>query len=348
MAKLADVKKVAVPANEPIGFQGAEQLTVSDDGELVPEKETIPKAAPAKAAPKKAGGAGQIKLAVASEVNEKINVCYYGPEGTGKTTNAAMLAKLGRVLYINAESGLIVKRLKRLGVPTENIAIWPDPDSGERVSYEGLDALFWQIKGELMDDPQSWAGVIWDSATEILNFVLEDVVAKQVVKAERAGKERDPFFTDIADYGTMTSQLRLLLRRYRDLPCHFAITALERRDTDDDGAVAYGPQVTPALMADIAGYVGVLIHTEVKEFEGEVVFSGRTAPGTKYRAKDRFGVLPRVMAVPTLDRVVGYVNDELTAETDPEQKAARDRAETARVAEEARKAAGTKKTTRAD
>lgn len=296
------------------------------------------RAAKAKGSPSKA-----VTMAALSVEDEKINLCYYGPEGTAKTTNAAYMAHLGRVLYINAEGGLIARRLKRLGVPIENIKIWPDPDSGETVSFQGIEDLFWNLKGDLLADKDSWAGVVWDSATEITAAILEDVVASQVEKAERAGKSRDPFFTDIADYGTMATQVRQLLRKFRDLPCHFVLTALERRDTDDDGQVAYGPAVIPSLMSDIAGYVGILIHTEVKEIGGEQIYTGRTATGTKYRAKDRFGVLPKNMATPTFDRVVAYMNEDLTPDTDPEQAEIRARLEADKQAEAERKAAGVKK-----
>jgi hypothetical protein len=39
----------------------------------------------------------------------------------------------------------------------------------------------------------------------------------------------------------------------------------------------------------------------------------------RYRAKDRFGVLPRVLAEPQFDRVVEYVQGKLTEDTDPLQ-----------------------------
>lgn len=370
MARLADAAKSKTAAQSATEVPG--QLGITDEGALAvlaqddaaqPERgvvspegpkkatgrptETTGKAAGTLAGGRAAKASGSPKKAMAlgtlSTENEKINVCYYGPEGTGKTTDLAYMAHLGRVLYVNAEGGLIARRLKRLGVPIENIQVWPAPDSGETVSFQGLEDLFWHLKGDLLADPDSWAGVCWDSATEITAALLEDIVTAQVAKAERAGKDRDRFFTDISDYGTMATQVRQLLRKYRDLPCHFGMTALERRDTDDDGQVSYGPAVIPSLMSDIAGYMGIMIHTEVKEIDGEQVYTGRTATGTKYRAKDRFGLLPKNMATPTFDRVLSYMNETLTVEEDPEQAEIRARIAAAREAEQARKEAGGKK-----
>lgn len=259
------------------------------------------------------------------EIDETLNSLWYGPEGTGKSTAIATMANLGKVLLVNSEAGLKRRPLIEHGVNVENIQIFPPP--GEELSFDLLEQMYWQLKDDLEEDPTSWAGTGWDSLTEIVKKLLEQIVAHQVKKAQRAGNDRDRFFIDRADYGVMTEQIRLLLRRYRDLPCHFAVTALERRDQDDDGKVQYGPAVTPGLQGDLVGYVDVVIRTDVVEFGGEAEFRGQTRRAGKYRAKDRFDALPFSMVDPTFERVLRYVNDELDEESDPIMVAARARAE---------------------
>lgn len=313
--------KHAEPAPDPKLAAAAE---IADAGTAEAPYEGKPKPEPRKAArgnPKVA-----VPLTKLDDTEEFVNACFYGTEGSGKTTSAMFLANGGRILVVNAEAGIKARRLKQLGVRTENIVVWPPP--GEDVSFKGLEELYWQLKGDLLEDPHAWHGVVWDSLTEIAKKLLDDVVQYQVSKAERAGKDRERFFIDRADYGTMTEQARLLIRRFRDLPCHFALTALERRDQDDDGAVLYGPAVTPALMTDVGGFVDILLHCRVTEgvsADGEPteLYAAYTRKGTKYRAKDRWYATPRLMADPFFDRVLGYVREELDADTDERQIEAR-------------------------
>ena len=126
-------------------------------------------------------------------------------------------------------------------------------------------------------------------------------------------------FTDLSDYGIMTDQLRDLLRKFRDLPCHFGVSALERRDVDEqDSKVKYRPAVTPAVMNDLVGMVDIIGVTSTKEFDdgGEDEFQGLFRLAGKYEGKDRFKAIPKHLVDPMFHRLVAYVNDDLTAETD--------------------------------
>lgn len=259
------------------------------------------------------------------DVDETLNALWYGEGGTGKTTAIASMANEGKVLYINSEAGLKRRPLLEHGVDIENIQIFPNPKSkneaDRELTFDRLEQLYWQLKEDLEEDPNSWAGTCWDSVTEIVKKLLEQIVEYQLKKAARAGKDRDRFFIDRADYGVMTEQVRLLLRRFRDLPCHFAVTALERRDQDDDQKVSYGPAVTPALQSDLIGYVDVVVRTSV---DGDGYW-GQTRPAGKYRAKDRFGVLPPMMPTPSFKRVLSYINDEIDESSDPLMQAVEER-----------------------
>lgn len=258
-----------------------------------------------------------------SDVREPVNALYYGDGGTGKTTALASMANLGKILVVNAESGLKSKPLEDLDVDVANIEVYPGP--GERIDFDGLEAEWRRIRDELEGDPEAYVGVVWDSVTEIYKALLDGVVEGAVVRQERAGKERDPFFIDRADYGVMTEQVRRLVRRYRDLPCHFGMAALSRREQDDDGAVVYQPAVTPALQNDLIGWVDVVCHTTVAVSDGEEEYRGLFRPYRKFRGKDRLGAMPKWLVSPTFDRVVAYVEGDLDADTDPVMVEARKR-----------------------
>ncbi len=266
------------------------------------------------------------------ETAEFVNALYCGDGGSGKTTDIAAMAHLGRVLLINAESGIKVRALRRLGIPVENIFVRPDVKAGEQLSFEMLEQLFWDIKRDLEDDPASWAGVGWDSITEIHQVVLKAATIGRVEKALRTGKGNDDGdMIDLSDYGVMTEQMRQLLRRFRDLPCHFAMSSLLRRDKDDDGKVVYRPAVTPKLGGDVFGYMDVVCVTSEVEVAGVTEYQGLFSGSGKFRGKDRFGVLPKRLINPQFHRVVGYVNEELTAEEDPEMLEGMERRKAAKL-----------------
>lgn len=252
-----------------------------------------------------------------ADENEFARVCLYGRFGTGKTTAMAHAAKLGKTVHIDAEHRLKGGPLRRLGVPINNI------EPFREISYDALDKLVWDVKGRLHDEPGSVAAIGIDAVDETVKLlvgeVLNDNTEKLIARAEKRGEvvEVNPYNVDLDMWGEMTEQVRRLLRHMRDLPCHLVFTSHERRVQDDDGIVSYGPAATPAVQADLMCYVDIVGHTYLDG--GHYV--ARFTPGTKYEAKDAFGVLPAVMVNPTMDRIVAYVREELTADTDSQQVA---------------------------
>ncbi len=263
---------------------------------------------------------------------EHLTVLYYGAEGSGKTTAALQMSRLkqsGNILVINAEGGTKRHALAAQGVDTSRIKLWPKP--GQPVTFAGMEALFYRLSADLEKDPESWLGTIWDSATnihqEFLDQYVESQIAKQQAILEKAGAKarsgnievRDRFDLEGSDYGYMSNQFKTLLRRFRYLPCHFAVTALLRRDEDQRGKrVSYGPAVTPALQADLAGYVDMMVYCKVTDLGGSGrVFFAQTAPTLTERAKDRYGVLPSEVVNPAFDRLHSYATGAVTADTDP-------------------------------
>lgn len=248
--------------------------------------------------------------------DDKANVLLWGREGSGKTTSLAMLSNLGRVLIINAEGGLKLKPLAKMGANLDNIKIFPNPKKPIPLSHANLDKMYRRVRADLMKDPDSWVAVCFDSATEVHQAILDDAQQRRIKKLEDRGQEPDVYHVDIADYGTMSKMMRDLMRKFRDLPCHVFFTALERRDIDKDTKKpTYGPAITPGLQADLLGYPDLVFMCKPEDEGGP--FRALTRATVKYRAKDRFNVFPRVLVQPTGDRIIQYVTGELTEETDP-------------------------------
>lgn len=256
-------------------------------------------------------------------VQEYVRGLYYGDPGSGKTTASAAAARLGKVVHIDAEKRLRPGPLTRQGIPAENI----EPrmhTADEPITFESMLALAAELQNRLADKEPIFA-VVWDSGTETHRLLLENLVDKAALAAEMVGKNRDIYRNYQEDYGDMTEQMRRIIRRFRDLPCHLIITSLAKRDTDETGGIRVAPAFTPAVLRDVMGYMDVVAHTRVELIGDVEEYSALTRPVGKYDAKDSFGLLPRVLINPTFDRVLGYVREELKAATDPVQQEAKAR-----------------------
>lgn len=255
---------------------------------------------------------------------EPVNIVYYGDGGSGKTTDIAKMAIQGKIWIANAESGVKARALRQHQIPIENIEIFPGP--GEELSYDGLEREWLRIREELEKDPTAYVGTGWDSITEIQQKMKDFEMVRGKQKAARRGVERDPFTMDQDNWRTVNEQCRSLIRRFRDLPCHFAASALQRREVDQqDSSVVYMPAVTPGLQNDLVGWVDLVCHTETIIVLEEEVYMGLFRNRGKYRGKDRFNMLPPRLVNPTFDRVQAYVDGDLTVESDDEMQDLKER-----------------------
>lgn len=231
------------------------------------------------------------------------------------------MANIGPIIYVDSEAGLEPRPLARRGINVDNIGPFRD------ITYDALDGLYWDIKTELDANPHAIAGVCMDSMGEIVAKLVEITNDAEVAKAIRRAEARSEDTSDISQFrinrdswGIVTEMIRRLFRKYRDLECHFAWAALERRDVDEtDGTVKYGPKVNPGLQGDITGYVSCVLHTFVdgSDSEGELYVAHTRANG-KYTAKDRLDAVPPKLHVPTFERLVAYVNEDVTRDWDTE------------------------------
>lgn len=265
----------------------------------------------------------------ASERAEFLKIQWYGPEGSTKTTSLATMANTagdGKILMMNAEAGFKTKPLIKLGIDVGQIMVYPPDDpahAGHRFFRAEIDTIFRRVKSDLEKDPQSWYGTTWDSLSMIVANILDEVRANRVAKlAARFGADdpkANPFFTDRDDYGVMSQMIRDLFQKFLDLPCHFGATSLQRRIVDEDTRkTMYGPDVNPALWTNVLGGPDIVIAARGEDDLGPP--RGLTRGNTRFRAKDRFHILPPVMVEPTFERILAYYNDKLTAEDDPRQK----------------------------
>lgn len=250
-----------------------------------------------------------------TETSDPLRVLLYGEGGAGKTSALLGMAHLGKVLVINAEKGVKARALRKLGIPVENIEVFPGDN--ETLTYDTFEAEIQRVADALSKDVNSYAGIVWDSATEVMAALLDQAVAAAYAKAQRLGKAREKHFIALEDYGTVTTQLRQLIRQCMDLPCHFGVSALARREQDDDGTVKYIINVTPAFRKDLIGWMDMVGFCDTVTVGEDDVYRGLFRPRGKYYGKDRLNATPPRLMDPSFDRLLGYVEGDLEVDTDP-------------------------------
>lgn len=262
------------------------------------------------------------------QTDEHVRALWYGDPGLSKTTCAATMATGGKVIYIDAERRLKAGPLRRvaetLGIDPSFIA---NIEPVVNTDYDALITLTDEIRDRINDGEKIF-GVVWDSVTEQHRAMLEALVDDSVARAMAKGEYRNPIRLYQEDYGDMAEQMRRVLRRLKDLPCHLGITALPRRDQDENKALRVAAGVTPAVYRDLAGAVDYIIHMRYEAFsdvEGDDEYSGLCRPQGPFDAKDTYGVLPTRLVNPTFPRLLAYASGELTPKTDPLQQQARER-----------------------
>lgn len=270
------------------------------------------------------------------QTRKYLNALYFGQEGTGKTSALAHMANLpgdGVVIIVNAEGGLIIDALEDLGVDVDRVLVWPpEPEPGQpaiKVNFANLERLQKQAAIQLKNEPGSIKGIGFDSLTELHLALLGGAVERSMKKFEDTGKGRgegsDRFDTEQSDWGVMTSQVLELLRNFRDLPCHFGATALERmfeaKHGDSDVPQA-GPDLNPGLANKVLGLFDLCLRLEADNLavgadESHTLVYASTKKTRTVRAKDRLNRLPAKLPEPNFVRLVGYFTKELTRDQDP-------------------------------
>jgi hypothetical protein len=254
-----------------------------------------------------------------------VRALWYGDPGKGKTTAMCTLANLGKVVLWDAENRLKQSALRRAGVNVDNI------ERVTAVSYREMSDRL-----DAMADRDDLLGVLFDGGTELTRVLVQHLVDEGVRTAARKGMERSEWRTYQDDYGDATEQMRRLLRKAFRLDCHFGMTCLAQRTTDETKGVRVSPQFTPAIARDVNSSMDIVGYLRVDEVGDDIVRSALFEPVGPFEAKDTFGVLPRRLANPTFERILRYVYEDLNAESDPEQQRAGELIAKATVAEAAK------------
>lgn len=210
--------------------------------------------------------------------NTTINLLVYGDSGVGKTTLAATAAELGKVLYVDAESGSKFINEKY----AKNIDI---------LKIDDISILDEVLKP---DNIKEYKVVVLDSITEIM---------KKLVDKAKGNKEKP----SLSDWGNVINEMETYFRRFRDLDKHIILVALSQEKGDEDLVLRRPSLSGKSLPADLVGIVDICLYLENTQ-NGRVAYS---QPSPKFYAKDRTNTLPEKISGENLN--IKFISDKATS-----------------------------------
>ena len=212
-----------------------------------------------------------------------LKLMVYGDYGTGKTHltgTACEVEEMHDVIMINAESGDMTleqfQESHELTLVTctkfKQIARVYDyllkhckaRDAGDLDELRKLEAFYKGVNVSEIKEPKQFFTVIVDSLTEIEDYCMNDLLGI----SDLTKIDEEVASAEWGEYKKQNSQIRRMIRNFRDLPMHVLFTCAQSYTQDEHKRRQYQPQLTGKLSSQVQGFmdiVGYLVVTEGKE-----------------------------------------------------------------------------------
>lgn len=223
----------------------------------------------------------------------------FAPAGAGKTVllgTAQEDSRTSPMLLLDFEGG--TESLAGLEIDTVPIRSWDDYNQAYEALANGDTVEFEDDEGGYTIDFSVYQSLGIDSISETHRFAL-----LEILRAEGPTR-RIPDLIEQGDYGRATTQMRRLLREFRDLDLHVFFSAnAKEADVAREGRVRL-PDLAGQMAEEVAGLVSVAGY--LAQFEEEDGSLHRTLllhsfPKYRVKARTRWGVsAPTEIIDPTI------------------------------------------------
>lgn len=208
-----------------------------------------------------------------------INFLVYGDPGVGKTYLAGTAQDsplTSPVLVADIEGGLTTLRHRK------------DIDTKSIRSMKELEKLYNDLYASIKDGKIYYGTVAIDSLTELADLAMRVTM--------KAAYQRSPEKVDIdvpsqREWGIVRNQIRLIVRAFRDLPCHVVYTAQVATLQEEGQPTKYFPGLSGKLRTEIPGFMDVVGYYYSEANEGVIDRILQVQGTRRVVAKDRTGAL---------------------------------------------------------
>lgn len=170
-------------------------------------------------------------------------------------------------------------------------------------------AALQELYKEIAAQPDYYKSISIDNISELQKLDMNTVMLEAKASANNPDNV-DIYVPSQREWGKSGERMRVIIRAFRDLPCHtICLAHVDEKEDKLTKVPRLWPSVPGKLRHELAGFFSVVGYISI--YEAQVEGGGKEqfrqiqfAKTNRVQAKDRFGVLPAVMADnPTLPQI---------------------------------------------
>lgn len=247
---------------------------------------------------------GGVPIAPIRDKPQFMKALVYGKPGVGKTTliaEAQRIEGMTPILFMTpdqAEADTLRK-------------VMPDAQVAFITRFAQFDAIYKAAaKLAASGQPIPFKTFIIDTGTEAQKLSMNDIMSQLLISGRPGGGEVNFDVPSQREWGESISQMRTLVRHFRDLPANFLMTCHEAEQKDNRSINWVVPDLPGKLKNQTCGMFSNVFYlaverttvtegrTKIVEAERRILLTGLTEG---YQAKSRTGLFERVIQEPQLE-----------------------------------------------